>query len=278
MIMFTEADAPEASPRGKEPRTSPRRTFSLSPESCNRIVLPVIQEARRLAGAGQMAGEKHLFRAFCAKADPGFKLVMRTPPFPVDLDQLAGIDPEGPPSLEIALAGLLHRLDGGARKIIDTVHLLARQRGDHPISNRLMLAAFLMEPGGHAAGLLRAQSIPATQLCQVLIANAGSGQGRDFPLSPDACKRIVLPMLKRAGELADPEPAITEQVMFQAYCQVAAPEMKQAVKSPPLNLDLDALVPAASHPIETSPSRRRPAAPGRSPPARAGSPCWRPSA
>jgi len=241
MIMLMEADAPEAKPTNTDPSPSSRRTFSLSPEACSRIVLPVIQEAQRLAGAGQMVCEKHLFRAFCAKADPGFKLVMRTPPFPVDLDRLAAIEPDAMSPPDVALAELLERLGGKARRIIDTVHLLGKQRGDHPISNRLMLAAFLMEPAGHAAGLLRAQGIPTTQLCQALIASAGTGEGRDFPLSLDSCKRIVLPMLRRAGELAGPEQAITEQTLFRAYCQVAAPEMKHAMKTPPLSLDLDAL-------------------------------------
>lgn len=236
MIVFMEADRAGAETEEGGTPQQPRRTFGLSPEACDRIVLPVIKEARRMAGSGQLVGDKELFRAFCDKADSGFKLAMRIPPFPVDLDELATIDPP-----EISLDELLGRLDGRARRVVDTAHLLAKQRGDHPISNRLMLAAFLMEPGGYAAGLLRAQGIPATQLCQALIASTGSGEGRDFPLDFEACKRIVLPMLKRADELASTETAVTEEVLFKAYCQVAASEMKQAVKAPPLNIDLDAL-------------------------------------
>jgi ATP-dependent Clp protease ATP-binding subunit ClpC len=249
MVVFMEADraGAEADTAGAEAGQGgsppPRRTFGLSPEACSRIVLPVINEAKRMAGSGKLVGEKELFRAFCVQADAGFKLAMLTPPFPVDLDQMAGIDPLEPP-VEVpgkSLAELLDRLDGPARRVVDTAHLLAKQRGNHPISNRLVLAAFLMEPAGYAAEVLRARSIPAAQLCQALIDSVGNGEGRDFPLDLEACKKIVLPMVKRADELAGAAATVTEPVLFRAYCLVAGPEMKQALKAPPLNIDLDAL-------------------------------------
>ena len=75
-----------------------------------------------MAGSGRLASEEQLFRAFCAKANPGFKLAMAIPPFSVDLDQLAEPLPYDVPGSDIRasrISELLNRLEGRARHHYD---------------------------------------------------------------------------------------------------------------------------------------------------------------
>ena len=176
-----EADTAEAGQGGSPPPL--RRTFGLSPEACSRIVLPVINEAKRMAGSGKLVGEKELFRAFCLEADAGFKLAMLTPPFPVDLDRMAGINPleplPEPPGK--SLAELLDRLNGPARRVVETAQSpgeAARQPSDLQSSH----AGGLSHGAGRVCGRgIRARSIPAAQLLPGARRQRRQRRGAGFP-------------------------------------------------------------------------------------------------
>lgn len=68
--------------------------FGLSMEACARIVKPVIDQAAQGQEEGDLIGEGELFKAFCEKADPDFKLLLKQPPLNMDLDKMKMIEPE----------------------------------------------------------------------------------------------------------------------------------------------------------------------------------------
>jgi ATP-dependent Clp protease ATP-binding subunit ClpC len=212
---------------GESSGEQPSLTFGLSLEACEWIVLPVIQEARRIASNPQSISEKDLFRAFCEMAAPAFKEWLLEESLMVDLESLKLIDPDDP-------------LDRPARYIIEMAHRLAQRLGIFPIPNRLMLAAFLVDPEGYAARLFRQQEVSADDTCRLLIESTPGSRPRSFALSPEACARIVTPTIERAVSLSDDPRGVSERVLFMAFCQVVAPELKEALKQSSLHLDLDA--------------------------------------
>jgi len=223
----------------------PPRSFGLSPEACERIVMPVIEEATRSAADARAITEKELFRAFCEQADSGFKEWLKQPcdevGLEVDLDELKLMDLEEPPPPSAAPEDLLEELDAAAIRIVETAHALAQEQGIYPISNRLMLAAFLTDLHGYITRLFKKHHIPAQTLCVELLAAAGGGSPQSFPLDREAGERVVLPMLRRARALVAPTGRVTEPVLFKAFCEVAEPALKQALKLPPWRSDLEAL-------------------------------------
>ena len=78
-----------------EKKTS--NSFGLSPETCARIVLPTLEEARRTAALRQDAvsqdvTDEDLFKAFCRKASPSFKKALKKSSLAVDFDKLETMD------------------------------------------------------------------------------------------------------------------------------------------------------------------------------------------
>jgi ATP-dependent Clp protease ATP-binding subunit ClpC len=67
-------------------------SFGLSLEACARIVTPVIEEARHKAIGKAVVTERDLFLAFCEKASPELKEVLRRPGLGLDLDQLKQLE------------------------------------------------------------------------------------------------------------------------------------------------------------------------------------------
>ena len=67
-------------------------SFALSMEACGRIVLPVIEAAKKLAAQGSAVTEPDLFKALCRKAAPDFKAWLRESPEQIDLDRLGHED------------------------------------------------------------------------------------------------------------------------------------------------------------------------------------------
>jgi len=227
MIASTEKSDEERSPK----------SFGLSTEACERIVLPVIEQAVRTITAPELISQVHLFRAFCEKATPEFRAWLQDPPLPVDLAALRDTDPNR--------EELLRCLDTTARKVVDTAHALAQESGVHPIPNRLLLAAFLIDPRAHAATVLQSHNVPAAGLCAALIQGARSGPARSFPLDASACDRAVMPMIHRSREIADDSAIVTEKVLFEAFCDTAPPDLKNSLKRSPMNIDLDVLAKGA---------------------------------
>jgi ATP-dependent Clp protease ATP-binding subunit ClpC len=237
MIAATEASDEERSPQ----------TFGLSTEACQRIVLPVLEAAAKLAG-NHTVTERDLFRAFCERATPEFKAWLDKPPLPVDLDQLGQVDPDR----EEVLAGL----DLDARKIVETAHALAQERGAFPISNRLLLAAFLMDPRGGTAQLLQQNQVPTSRVYGLLVQSAQGGP-KPFPLNGAACEKAVTPVIERARAMAAETKRVTERTLFKAFCVTAPVEFKEFLGRQ-LRIDLDALGSdqrsAAEACVPTSPS------------------------
>ncbi len=132
-------------------------------------------------------------------------------------------------------------LDAGARKVIETAHVLAQQRGVFPISNRLMLAGLLADTKSYAARVFLRAEIDPEVISALMISATEERAADSFGLSPEACQRIVLPVLERARALAPPDGPIAEAHVFQAYCEKADPGLKAALRRPPLAFDLDRL-------------------------------------
>jgi hypothetical protein len=107
-----------------------------------------------------------------------------------------------------------------ARRIIENAHVLAQQRGLKPIPNRLMLAAFLIDPDGLAAVACRQHHADPGGLAAKLIAATDGNSPRSFVLSHESCSRVVLPMLTRARHIQNALklPKITEAILWKAYC------------------------------------------------------------
>jgi hypothetical protein len=63
-------------------------SFALSVEACGRVVLAVVEEAKKIAAPGSAVTEQDLFQAFCRKAAADFKAWLRESPERIDLDNL----------------------------------------------------------------------------------------------------------------------------------------------------------------------------------------------
>ena len=151
-----------------------------------------------------------------------------------------------------------------ARRIIEASHELAQQRGSRSIPNRLLLASFLNETDSHAAAVCRSQGVDPAAVAALLIAGTDSQSPVSYVLSPEAARRVVLPMIERASVLQTQqrERYITEAILFMAFCEVAPAELKDVLKKlpPPLNMNLDTLRTAARQESnETRPAKRNPA-------------------
>lgn len=214
-------------------------SFGLSRKACRRIVLPVIEEAKRLAGS-ELVTDKKLFQAFCHRAAPQFKQWL-SQPFPdrkmeiveTDLDELETMDPDR----DNLMQGLMRGLTLRARRVIAASHQLSQQYGMFPISNRLTLAAFLVTPKAFAAEVCRRHRIPDEELAKRLAAAARGRASRKFAMTGEACERVVAPMIERARSAG--EEFITEAALFKSFCAVTDTQFKQAMKK--AGVDLDAL-------------------------------------
>jgi ATP-dependent Clp protease ATP-binding subunit ClpC len=235
MIASTEEESPE--------EHSPL-SFGLSVEACERIVLPVIEEVRKnIAPDPRPIAEPDLFAAFRQMAAPEFKHWLNRPPLAIDLDKLGTeeLPSDEPGEPDVSLPTPEDILDKRARRIVENAHGLAQKCGVFPVSNRLMLAAFLLDRDGPAARLLKRNNVPADILCNQLIKVSIGGPPRLFDLSDEACERIITPMIERAKKLISDSGVITAETLMKAFCEVATPELKTALKHQPWNLDLETL-------------------------------------
>lgn len=214
MIISTESES--------ETEPTPQ-LFGLSVEACERIVMPVLEEARRRASNPRAITEADLFKAFCEVANPDFKYWLLT--FDVDLEAL-----KTEPDL----------LEPAARAIIETAHSLSQNCGAFPIPNRLLLASFLNDPKGHASQLFERHQLPASKLRQHLLATSAVGFARVFELDDEARAKVITPMIERAKELRG-SGLITEQILFKAFCETCGLELKQALIARPWCVDLQVL-------------------------------------
>ena len=216
-------------------------SFGLSRRACRRIVLPMIEEAKRLAGSN-LVTDKEMFQAFCRCAPSPFKKGLRQP-FPdremeiveADLDELKTMDPDR----DDLMRGLTLR----ARQVIAAAHQLSQQYGMFPISNRLTLAAFLGMPKAFAAEICRRHRIPDEELAKRLVAAARGQTPLEFAMTGEACERIVKPMIEHARSAG--EELITEASLFKSFCAVTDPQFKQALKKAGVDLVALAAEPVA---------------------------------
>src|SRR5262249_30025387 len=139
-------------------------------------------------------------------------------------------------------------LSAPALQIIEIAHHLAEQRGASQITNRLLLAAFLIEDHGHPAELCRRAGVDPTKICAAMIALTPAGPSQAFPLSLETCERILLPTMNAARKMAAKGAQATERDLFKAFCQQADPAFTTMLQDPLLGLDLDKLAAMGSTP------------------------------
>lgn len=132
--------------------------------------------------------------------------------------------------------------DPSARRVIQSAHTLAQQRGVFPISHRVLFAAFLADENGYAARVCRTAGLPVKPefLCQVMRALIKEEDAQTFGLSRLACEKVVMPVLSEAARLAAPL-QISEKHLFRAFCTTAAPAFKKLLNQHSLKVDLDRL-------------------------------------
>jgi hypothetical protein len=135
----------------------------------------------------------------------------------------------------------LAALDADARKIVETAHILSQQRGEFPIPNRLVLAAFLVNEKSYAAEVCRRAGCDAQRLLDLMLLATSEDSPLSFALSYEACQRIVLPVIEQAQTEVASGGLITEPLLLQAFCQVANVSFKEWIKEPPVEIDLDEL-------------------------------------
>lgn len=135
---------------------------------------------------------------------------------------------------------IVAELDADAKKVVEKAHTLAQQRGVSPIPNRLMMAAFLSDQGSYTFRLCAANGIDADTIRLVLLAATEGKTPQSFPLSYEACQRILWPLIQKSKAIAANELCVTERELFNTYCEVADPRFKELLKSL-FGMDLDRL-------------------------------------
>ena len=140
---------------------------------------------------------------------------------------------------------LLTPLTPTARRIVETAHELAQQRGICPIPNRLLLAAFLNQPDGFAVEACRHHRVNAEKLALLLIAATEGKSPETFALSPSSSARVLLPTLQHSDKLRRELGCkrIDDAILFKAYCQIAPGKFKKLLTQFPsgLRADLDSI-------------------------------------
>lgn len=206
-------------------------------------ILTTAAETAKPPGIGAAISERHVHEAITAAglwgAVPGLPLGLQS--------SLRGAGD----SLFLDDNGrlLLSGLEADALAVIETAHTLAQQRGVFPITHRVMLAALLADPRGHAARLFTAAEVDPKLMFAIMLAkNKETQQGRhQFALSSEACGRIVGPMIQEARRQVAAESGgrvprgITPRDLFAGFCSRAAVQFKDAMRIPPLPFDLDVM-------------------------------------
>lgn len=206
--------------------------FGLTPEACDRIITPMLREARRMTPAGAPLAEATVVHAFCTVADPSFKQAVRSALPTVNLDDW--------PSLTAGILKLTNSLDDAAWKVIKAARDLTDNRGVRDIPNRLFLAAFLSRPDAPASRALRLPDKVRLALYTLLLESLPARNTGRLPLDTNACARVVGPAIQRARAQAAGSP-VDEWGLFKAFCDVMEPQLKVVLRSLPWNLDLDRL-------------------------------------
>jgi ATP-dependent Clp protease ATP-binding subunit ClpC len=206
-------------------------SFGLSPDACERIVLPVLNKARARCG-GKAVSEEALFRAFCECATPNFRDMLSA-----HIDWKAF----GPETDSASTSDIFTALDPVARSIIEAAHELAQAGGQRPIPNRLFLAGFFADPTGLAARRCRALGVDPDTVVAGMIGPVGNGSSLDFPLDAQACAGPVARVIAAASERSPGAGRVTEASLLRAFCEIAPENLKRALRGPAANLDLDQL-------------------------------------
>jgi hypothetical protein len=228
--------------------------FGLTPEACARIVSPTLIEAARATPGGDLVTDAALVRAFCKVADPNFKEAIRSVLPAVDLDKWSRVSS--------SILDLAETLDAPGWKVIETAAELARNAGLASIPNRLVLAAFLDRPDAPAARALCPSEAFRTTLYTALVQSLPRQPGGPLPLDDLTCARVIQPMLEKAR--TDPQDETVEEwPLFRAFCAVAEPQLKAALRQPPWNLNLDCL--PANPPSSAAPATREASSPNTPP-------------
>jgi hypothetical protein len=151
----------------------------------------------------------------------------------------------------------LEGLDEAAARAVETAHDLAQQRGMRPVPDRLLLAAFLANPEGQAAELCRREGRANPEALARLLVSATRYQGAAaYPLCIESSEGVIVATLREARRTSGKVGPIEEGQLFQAFCKIAAPDLKEALRAlpPPWSVDLDELVDAHASSFTTADS------------------------
>jgi histone H3/H4 len=154
-------------------------SFGLSRKACARIVSPVLETARRLAGRSKTIAEQHIFRAYCERADPGFKAVLKQK-LHLDLDRLKTVDPrsdilEKQAGLDVSVSQTdigranhrvpdLSSFNENGRRVVDRAAELARASRRKTVNSPHLFAAMIDCRTGALATLLGSRPEKAVRL------------------------------------------------------------------------------------------------------------------
>jgi hypothetical protein len=166
------------------------KSFGLGFEACERILLPVLTEARK---GETPINDKSLFIAFCKKADPDFKQLIRTPPISLDLDEIRrkpvistpeDFEGAGEPSSPRTTDTEPSMFNPAVWRVIDHSARMARKDGWLEIRSPHVFAA-----------MIECKLPPIIQMC------------RRNRIRTDKLKQLVLYVVAPKGEPAKPEGA-----------------------------------------------------------------------
>jgi ATP-dependent Clp protease ATP-binding subunit ClpC len=228
-FMLAVADGDVASPG----------TFGLSHELCQRIVEPVLVDAR-VASPWAPVSETCLLEAFCQRANPDFKewLQARTR---LAMDELGRVREEAD-TVEGGPAWM-SALDPSARRVVAAAHRLSEQIGSFPIKNSILLAAFFQDENGFAVQLLPAGTRFQELRDWLIRGNVLYRPPQKFPLNDEACKRAIAPAVHKAIEMrADESVLVNELGLFIAFCYVVPDALKERLAKSQFGLHLDLLL------------------------------------
>ncbi|MBI4606254.1 MAG: CHAT domain-containing protein, partial [Planctomycetes bacterium] len=249
-----EEAAPQAPQAAAEPDAADlwtiERRDQLQPELAEVLVrADALSAARGARGESPLICELDVLRALFAAgkwpSHPGLGL-----PRPEEVDRWLG-SAEVVSSVDGDGCILIQDLDAEARKVIETAHVLAQQRGVCPITKRLVLAAFLTDAQGPIARLFKKKGARTEVLCAVLLALSKGDNPTSFPLSHEACDHAVLPIILRARALArSGGGTVSLALLFKAFCEEAPASFVAFLRGLPktVAVDLPALAAEACAP------------------------------
>ncbi len=210
-------------------------TFVLSHASCQKVVIPMLERARRLQDLHNQAevSEALLLKAYCQVAQPAIKklLLALDPPLRLDLDKLAA---EPLPQQQGSQHGW--NLDSTVRHVVQAAAQFAYAQGYTEIRSPHLFAALVSEGKTIASVLLRRDTHPQRLIRTMLLLVPPKVREQTQPGGLSA-SRSVVEILRRADVYARAgrREAITENDLRKAILENPNGAVVQSLESLGLN-------------------------------------------